>query len=70
MAERQVVRTDETEKMRTELITKYGQVFKEKLFYEAVEKVDCELEGKRYVEKKQTINSQEGTKLISEEKAR
>ena len=70
MAERRVVRDDETKRARTELLVKYGEVFKDRIFDKAVEKVDCELEGKVYVEKKQTINRQEGTKLISEEKAR
>ena len=51
MAERRVVRDDETKKARTELITKYGKAFKERIFDEAVGKVDCELEGKVYVEK-------------------
>ena len=70
MAERRVVRYDETERARTELLVKYGEVFKDRILEKAVEKVDCELEGKVYVEKKQIINRQEGTKLISEEKAR
>jgi len=52
MAERQAVRDDENKKARTELITKYGQAFKERIFDEAVEKADCELEGKVYVENK------------------
>lgn len=70
VAERQMVRADETERARAELLVKYGEVFKDRILEKAVEKVDCELEGKVYVEKKQIINRQEGTKLISEEKAR
>ncbi len=70
MAERRVVRGDETERARVELLAKYGEAFKDRIFDKAVEKVDCELEGKVHEEKKQTINRQEGTKLISEEKAR
>ena len=70
MAERRVVRDDETKRARTELLVKYGEAFKDRIFEKAVEKVDCELEGKVHEEKKQTINRQEGTKLISEEKAR
>lgn len=70
VAERQMVRADETERARAELLVKHGEAFKDRIFEKAVEKVDCELEGKVYVEKKQTINRQEGTKLISEEKAR
>lgn len=70
VAERQMVRVNETERARAELLVKYGEAFKDRIFEKAVEKVDCELEGKVYVEKKQTINRQESTKLISEEKAR
>lgn len=33
------------------LITKYGQAFKEGIFDEAFEEVDCKFEGKVYVEK-------------------
>lgn len=70
VAERQLVRDDKTERARAELIAKYGEVFKDRIFEKAVEKVSCELEEKVYVEKKQTITRQERTKLISEEKAR
>lgn len=46
MAERRVVRGDETERARVELLAKYGEAFKDRIFDKAVEKVDCELEGK------------------------
>lgn len=51
VTERQMVRADETEKARAELLVKYGEIFKDRIFEKAVEKVDCELEGKVYVEK-------------------
>lgn len=68
VAERQSVRVDEIQRARTELLAKYGEAFKERIFEVAVEKVDCELEV--YVEEERTIKSQEDTKLFSEEKVR
>lgn len=55
------MRVPTTKKARTELITKYGQAFKEKIFDEAVEKVDCELEGKVYAEKENKSGKDEKT---------
>ena len=46
VAERQMVRADETERARAELLVKYGEAFKDRIFEKAVEKIDCELEGK------------------------
>lgn len=42
----------EKRELRAELLTKYGEAFKERIFEVAVEEVDCETEGKVYVGKK------------------
>jgi len=49
---------------------KYGEAFKDRFFDEAVEKVDCEMRGKVYVKREQTIESPKGTKLYPEQKSR
>ena len=58
MAERRVVRGDETERARVELLAKYGEVFKDRIFDKAVEKVDCELEGKAQMKVHKDKNSE------------
>lgn len=70
IAERQAVRDEETHRARAELLAKYGEAFKDRFFDEAVEKVDCEMRGKVYVKREQTIESQEGAKLFLEQKSR
>lgn len=40
------------------------------VFDEAVEKVDCEMRGKVYVKREQTIESPKGAKLYPEQKSR
>lgn len=63
MAERRVVRDDETKRARVELLVKYGEAFKDRIFEKAVEKVDCELEGKAYKEKKlEKVDNKKETK--------
>lgn len=68
--ERQAVRDEETHGARAELLAKYGEAFKDRFFDEAVEKVDCEIQGKVYVKREQAIESQEGAKLSPEQKSR
>lgn len=68
--ERQAVRDEETHRARAELLAKYGEAFKDRFFDEAVEKVDCEMQGKVYVKREQAIESQEGVKLSPEQKSR
>ena len=70
IAERQAVRDKETHRARAKLLAKYGEAFKDRFFDEAVEKVDCEIRGKVYVKREQTIESQEGAKLFPEQKSR
>ena len=67
---RQAVRDEETHRARAELLAKYGEAFKDRFFDEAVEKVDCEIQGKVYVKREQAIESQEGAKLSPEQKSR
>lgn len=67
--ERQAVRDEETHRARAELLAKYGEAFKDRFFDEAVEKVDCEMQGKVYVKREQAIESQEGAKLSPEQKS-
>lgn len=57
IAERQAVRDKETHRARAKLLAKYGEAFKDRFFDEAVEKVDCEIRGKVYVKREQTIES-------------
>ena len=68
--ERQAVRDEETHRARAELLAKYGEAFKDRFFDEAVEKVDCEMQGKVYVKREQALESQEGAKLSPEQKSR
>lgn len=70
IAERQVVRDEETHRARAELLAKYGEAFKDSFFDEAIEKVDCEMRGKVYVKREQTIESPKGAKLYPEQKSR
>lgn len=70
IAERQAVRDKETHRARAKLLAKYGEAFKDRFFDEAVEKVDCEIRGKVYVKREQTIESQERAKLFPEQKSR
>ena len=70
IAERQAVRDKETHRARAKLLAKYGEAFKDRFFDEAVEKVDCEIQGKVYVKREQTIESQERAKLFPEQKSR
>lgn len=67
---RQAVRDEETHRARAELLAKYGEAFKDRFFDEAVEKVDCEMRGKVYVKREQTIESPKGAKLYPEQKSR
>ena len=46
------------------------RLFKDRYFDEAVEKVDCEMRGKVYVKREQTIESPKGAKLYPEQKSR
>ena len=64
------VRDEETHRARAELLAKYGEAFKDRFFDEAVEKVDCEMRGKVYVKREQTIESPKGAKLYPEQKSR
>lgn len=67
---RQAVRDEETHRARAELLAKYGEAFKDRFFDEEVEKVDCEMRGKVYVKREQTIESPKGAKLYPEQKSR
>ena len=63
MAERKGVRDDETERARTERLVKNGEDFKERIFDKAAEKVACELEGKKYVEKDKSTKLEKNDNL-------
>lgn len=62
---RQAVRDEETHRARAELLAKYGEAFKDRFFDEAVEKVDCEMRGKRVCEEGTNYREPKRRKIIS-----